>query len=53
MSFAHMKRRLILTRLKLRGLCGANDEFVMENHKKLVRLRGQPPPELRIAVSGV
>lgn len=29
MAFAHMKRNLNLVRLRLRGLSGANDEFVM------------------------
>ena len=57
MSFAHMKRHLNLTRLRLRGLSGANDEFLMVatalNLRKLARLCGQPPPERRIAVSGV
>jgi IS5 family transposase len=54
MSFAHMKRHLNLTRLRLRGLSGANDEFLMVgtalNLKKLARLCGQPPPEHGIPV---
>ncbi len=57
MSFAHMKRHLNLTRLRLRGLSGANDEFLMVatalNLRKLARLCGQPPPKQWIAVSGV
>ena len=48
MSFAHMKWHLNLTRLRLRGLSGANDEFLMVatalNLRKLARLCGQPPP---------
>jgi hypothetical protein len=57
MSFAHMKRHLNLTRLRLRGLSGANDEFLMVgtalNLKKLARLCGQPPPEQGMPVPGV
>lgn len=49
MTFAHMKRHRKLTRLRLRGLSGANDEFVMlatvQNLRKLVRYCGQAPPK--------
>ena len=42
MLFAHLKRNLSLRRLRLRGLTGARDEFLLaatiQNLKKLVRL---------------
>ena len=45
MLFAHMKRQLRFTRLKLRGLTGAAEEFLLvatvQNLRRLVRLR--PP----------
>jgi len=48
MMFAHMKRNHNFTRLRLRGIKSANDEFLMvaaaQNLKRLVRLCGQPPP---------
>lgn len=57
MLFAHMKRHLNLTRLRLRGLTGANDEFLMVgtalNLKKLAKLCAQPPPVQRIPAPGV
>lgn len=57
MLFAHMKRHLNLTRLRLRGLSGANDEFLLVgtalNLKKLARLCGQPPPGQGIPAPGV
>jgi transposase len=47
MLFAHMKRNFRFTRLKLRGLAGAAEEFLLlatiQNLRRLVRLR---PPEL-------
>jgi transposase len=56
MSFGHMKQHRRFTRLRLRGLSGANDEFVMvataQNLRKLAKLCGQPPPEHRIAAPG-
>ena len=57
MSFAHMKQHLKLTRLRLRGLSGANDEFLLvataQNLRKLARLRGQPPPMQWIPAPGI
>ena len=48
MLFAHLKRNLGLRRLRLRGLTGANDEFLLaatiQNLKKLVRLHAHGPP---------
>ncbi|WP_435141998.1 transposase [Pseudopelagicola sp. nBUS_19] len=42
MSFAHLKRIHGLGRLRLRGLCGAHDEFILaataQNLKKLAKL---------------
>jgi transposase len=47
MLFAHMKRHLRFTRLKLRGLAGAAEEFLLvatvQNLRRLVRLR---PPDI-------
>ena len=41
MCFAHLKRHLAVRRLRLRGMTGASDKFlliaVMQNPKKLVR----------------
>lgn len=48
MAFAHMKRHLKLDRLRLRGLSGAKDEFLLvataQNLRKLARLCSIPPP---------
>jgi Transposase DDE domain len=48
MSFAHLKRNLGFRRLRLRGLTGAADEFLLaatvQNLKKLVRFIGDRPP---------
>ncbi len=45
--FAHLKRIMKLDRLRLRGLTGARDEFLMaatvQNLKKLAKLRYKPP----------
>jgi hypothetical protein len=50
MLFAHLKRILKLNRLRLRGPCGARDEFLLaaiaQNLRKLAKLVGRPPPEL-------
>jgi len=52
MLFAHLKRILRLDRLRLRGLTGANDEFLLaataQNLRKLAMLRGKGPPDCRI-----
>lgn len=53
MQFAHMKHHLRFDRLRLRGLSGANDEFLLvataQNLRKMARLCGQPPPTHKIA----
>ena len=54
MLFAHLKRILRFDRLRLRGLSGANDEFLLaataQNLRKLAKLRGYGPPDGRIGV---
>jgi transposase len=46
MLFAHLKRILRLGRLRLRGPCGARDEFLLaataQNLRKLAKLRSRP-----------
>jgi len=46
--FAHMKRVLNLTRLRLRGLTGANDEFILtataQNLRRMAKYLGTGPP---------
>jgi transposase len=53
MLFAHLKRILKLGRLRLRGPCGAQDEFLLaataQNLKKLAKLRPDPPPAMQLA----
>lgn len=53
MLFAHLKRILGLGRLRLRGPCGARDEFTLaaiaQNLRKLAKLRPKSA-ELRIAI---
>lgn len=53
MLFAHLKRILRLGRLRLRGPCGAQDEFLLaaiaQNLRKLAKLRPDPPPTLQPA----
>ena len=48
MLFAHLKRILKLDRLRLRGPCGARDEFHLaataQNLRKLAKLVAAPPP---------
>ena len=48
MLFAHLKRILKLGRLRLRGPCGAKDEFLLaataQNPRRLARLRPAIPP---------
>ena len=47
--FADLKRNLALTRLRLRGLTGARDEFLLaatvQNLKRLIKLTTIPPPK--------
>ena len=48
MLFAHLKRHLGFERLRLRGLSGADDEFLLaatvQNLKRLAKLAAIPPP---------
>jgi len=48
MLFAHLKRILRLGRLRLRGPCGAQDEFTLaaiaQNLRRLAKLVPRPPP---------
>src|ERR1700761_4541022 len=48
MAFAHLKRNLSLRRLRLRGITGATDEFLLaatvQNLRKLARSIGHRPP---------
>ena len=48
MLFAHLKRILGLERLRLRGPCGARDEFhlaaIAQNFRKLAKLAPPPAP---------
>lgn len=49
MLFAHLKRILKLDRLRLRGLSGAHDEFLMaatvQNLRRMAKRLGQAPPQ--------
>jgi transposase len=51
MLFAHMKRILKLDRLRLRGLSGAQDEFLLtataQNLRRLAKVLGTGPPRIR------
>jgi hypothetical protein len=53
MLFAHLKRNFGFRRLRLRGLTGASDEFLLtatvQNLRKLVRGPAYPPPTPRFA----
>jgi transposase len=53
MLFAHLKRHLGFERLRLRGLSGANDEFLLaatvQNLRRLAKLAAIPPPATAIA----
>ena len=57
MVFAHMKRHLGFNRLRLRGLSGASDEFLLvataQNLRKLANLCGQPPPSHGSGTPGI
>jgi hypothetical protein len=57
MVFAHMKRNLKLDRLRLRGLSGANDEFLLvaaaHNLRKMAKYRGQPPPDNKVTTPAI
>jgi transposase len=51
MLFAHMKRILKVDRLRLRGLSGAQDEFLLtataQNLRRMAKYLGTGPPEIR------
>jgi hypothetical protein len=53
MSFAHLKRIHGLGRLRLRGPCGAHDEFILaataQNLKKLAKLAPHANPITKAA----
>lgn len=53
MSFAHLKRIHGLGRLRLRGPCGAHDEFILaataQNLKKLAKLAQHHTPNKKVA----
>ena len=53
MLFAHMKRILKLDRLRLRGMSGAHDVFLLtatvQNLRRMTKLLSQPPPDHRTA----
>ena len=53
MLFAHLKRILRLYRLRLRGPCGAHDEFLLaataQNLRKLAKLVPMPMPKPAMA----
>jgi transposase len=48
MLFAHLKRHMGFERMRLRGLSGANDEFLLaatvQNLRRLAKLAARPPP---------
>jgi hypothetical protein len=50
MLFAHMKRILKVDRLRLRGLSGARDEFLLtttaQNLRRMAKYLGTGPPEI-------
>ena len=50
MLFAHLKRILKMGRLRLRGPCGAQDEFLLaataQNLRKLAKLVTSPGPQM-------
>ncbi|MEJ2094959.1 MAG: IS1182 family transposase [Gammaproteobacteria bacterium] len=54
MLFAHLKRILKLDRLRLRGMSGARDEFLLaataQNLRRMARLLSRPPPIPGVAV---
>ncbi len=51
MLFAHMKRVLKMDRLRLRGLSGARDEFLLtataQNLRRMAKTLGTGPPKIR------
>jgi transposase len=55
MLFAHLKRILKLGRLRLRGPCGAQDEFTLaaiaQNLRRLAKLVVRPPPAAAVCAA--
>jgi transposase len=55
MLFAHLKRILRLGRLRLRGPCGAQDEFTLaaiaQNLRRLAKLVARPPPAVDVCLA--
>jgi transposase len=55
MLFAHLKRILRLGRLRLRGPCGAEDEFTLaaiaQNLRRLAKLVARPPPTAEVCLA--
>ena len=55
MLFAHMKRILKMDRLRLRGMSGAHDEFLLtatvQHLRRMAKLLSQPPPGHRIGAT--
>jgi transposase len=53
--FAHMKRILKMERLRLRGLSGARDEFLLtataQNLRRMAKILGTGPPKISLATS--
>jgi transposase len=53
MLFAHLKRNLGFERLRLRGLTGAQDEFLLaataQNLRRLAKIVGPSPPNMPVA----
>ena len=53
MLFAHLKRILKVDRLRLRGLSGAHDEFLLaataQNLRRMAIRLGQGPPVVGVA----
>ena len=53
MLFAHLKRHLGFERLRLRGISGAQDEFllaaIVQNLRRLAKLTTIPPPKPAMA----
>jgi hypothetical protein len=55
MLFAHLKRILNLTRLRLRGMNGARDEFLLaaiaQNRRRRAKSWRPPPPDPAFAAT--
>jgi transposase len=55
MLFAHLKRILLLGRLRLRGPCGARFEFTLaaiaQNLRRLAKLVARPPPVAEVCLT--